>query len=46
MGDVELIVRASKEARIAIGDQIGLTIDPRRLHLFDAASDQALAASP
>jgi multiple sugar transport system ATP-binding protein len=46
VGDVELIVRAPKEARLAIGDRIGLTIDPRRLHLFDAASDQALAVAP
>jgi multiple sugar transport system ATP-binding protein len=46
LGDVELIVRAPKEARLAIGDRIGLTIDPRRLHLFDAASDRALAAAP
>jgi multiple sugar transport system ATP-binding protein len=46
VGDVELIVRAPKEARLAIGDQVGLWVEPRRLHLFDAASDQALAASP
>jgi len=44
--DVELIVRAPKEARLAVGDQIGLKVDPRRLHLFDAASDRVLAASP
>jgi hypothetical protein len=31
---------------LAIGDQLGLSIDTRRLHLFDAASEQALAASP
>jgi multiple sugar transport system ATP-binding protein len=46
LGDVELIVRAPKEARLAIGDRVGLTVDPRRLHLFDAASDQALAPAP
>jgi len=45
VADVELIVRAPKEARLAIGDRIGLTVDPRRLHLFDLASDQTLAAS-
>jgi multiple sugar transport system ATP-binding protein len=46
LGDVELIVRAAKEERLAIGDRVGLTVDPRRLHLFDAVSEQALAASP
>jgi multiple sugar transport system ATP-binding protein len=46
VGDVELIVRAPKEARLAIGDQVGLKVEPRRLHLFDAASDQALAPAP
>jgi multiple sugar transport system ATP-binding protein len=46
IGDVELVVRAPKEARFAVGDQVGLTIDPHRLHLFDAATDQTLAAFP
>jgi multiple sugar transport system ATP-binding protein len=46
VGDVELIVRAPKETPFVIGDQLGLSIDPRRLHLFDATSDQALTASP
>jgi hypothetical protein len=46
LGDVEIIVRAPKEARLAIGDRVGLKVDPRRLHLFDAASDQAFVAAP
>jgi multiple sugar transport system ATP-binding protein len=45
VGDIKLIVRAPKEARIAIGDQIGVVIEPRRLHLFDASTDESLAAS-
>jgi multiple sugar transport system ATP-binding protein len=45
-GDIELIVRVPKEARIAIGDRIDITIQPRRLHLFDACTDEALAGSP
>ena len=42
VGDVELIVRAPKDARIATGDQIGIAVEPRRLHLFDAATDETL----
>jgi multiple sugar transport system ATP-binding protein len=42
VGDVELIVRFPKEARVAVGDRVELTLDPRRLHLFDAASDESL----
>jgi multiple sugar transport system ATP-binding protein len=45
VGDIELVVRAPKEARIAIGDQIDMAIEPRRLHLFDAATDETLAGS-
>ena len=45
VGDLELIVRAPKEARIAPGDRIDITVEPRRLHLFDAATDEALAVS-
>ena len=44
VGDVELIVRAPKEARIAIGDRINIAIEPRRLHLFDASTDETLAS--
>ena len=43
--DVELIVRAPKEARIAIGERINIAIEPRRLHLFDASTDETLAGS-
>jgi len=39
---VELIVRAPKEARIAVGDRIDIAIEPRRLHLFDASTDETL----
>jgi len=41
VGDVELIVRAPKEARIAPGDQVGIAIEPR-VHLFDASTDETL----
>jgi multiple sugar transport system ATP-binding protein len=41
---VELIVRAPKEARIAVGDRIDIAIEPRRLHLFDASTDETLAS--
>ncbi|HKS61225.1 MAG TPA: TOBE domain-containing protein, partial [Xanthobacteraceae bacterium] len=40
---VELVVRAPKEARIAVGDRIDIAIEPRRLHLFDASTDETLA---
>jgi multiple sugar transport system ATP-binding protein len=43
LGDVELIVRFPKEARVAVGDRVELALDPRRLHLFDAATDESLA---
>jgi multiple sugar transport system ATP-binding protein len=42
VGDVELIVRFPKEARVKAGDRIDLGLDPRRLHLFDAATDESL----
>jgi multiple sugar transport system ATP-binding protein len=40
-GDVELVVRFPKEARVAVGDRIDIGFDPRRLHLFDAGSDES-----
>jgi multiple sugar transport system ATP-binding protein len=46
VGDIELIVRAPKEARIATGDRIDIAIEARRLHLFDASTDETLAGSP
>jgi multiple sugar transport system ATP-binding protein len=42
VGDVELVVRAPKEARIAPGDRIGIALQPARAHLFDALSDETL----
>jgi multiple sugar transport system ATP-binding protein len=42
VGDVELVVRAAKEQRIASGDRIDLAIDPQRLHLFDASTNETL----
>ena len=42
VGDVELVVRAPKEARIAPGDQIGIALQPARVHLFDALTDETL----
>jgi multiple sugar transport system ATP-binding protein len=45
VSDVELIVRAPKEQRIAPGDRIDIAVEPRRLHLFDTSTDEALAGS-
>ncbi len=42
---VELIVRASKDQSLVIGDRLSLAVEPARLHLFDATSEQRLAAS-
>jgi multiple sugar transport system ATP-binding protein len=42
---VELTVRASKDQSLAIGDRLSLAVEPARLHLFDATSEQRLAAS-
>ena len=44
-GDIELIVRALKEARIAVGDRLLLAIDPRHVHLFDPATEMAIKSS-
>ncbi|MEI8144199.1 MAG: ABC transporter ATP-binding protein [Alphaproteobacteria bacterium] len=40
---VDLVVRASKELRVAIGDTINVTFPNERLHLFDQASEERLA---
>jgi multiple sugar transport system ATP-binding protein len=45
VGDVELVVRFPKEARVKVGDRIELGLDPGRLHLFDAATDESLAGN-
>jgi multiple sugar transport system ATP-binding protein len=45
VGEIELIVRAPKEARIAIGDRLNIAVEPKRLHLFDAATSDALRVS-
>ena len=44
-GDIELIVRAPKEARIVVGDQLRMTVDPRHVHLFDPATEMAIKSS-
>jgi multiple sugar transport system ATP-binding protein len=38
VGESRLIAKADRAWRGAIGSSIGLRLDPRRLHLFDAAS--------
>jgi multiple sugar transport system ATP-binding protein len=43
-GDSELVVRAPKDQRVAVGEPIALAFDPARLHLFDAATDQRLGS--
>ncbi len=45
VGDVELVVRFPKDARVAVGDRIDIGLDPQRLHLFDAATDESLAGA-
>jgi multiple sugar transport system ATP-binding protein len=44
VGDVELIVRLDKDMTVAPGDRLALTIDPRRLHVFDSRTGQSLAS--
>ena len=41
-GDIELIVRVPKEARIVVGDQLRMAVDPHHLHLFDPATEMAI----
>lgn len=41
---VDLVVRASKDQPVAIGDRLSLSVEPARLHLFDAASQERLPA--
>ncbi|QCK87813.1 ABC transporter ATP-binding protein [Phreatobacter aquaticus] len=42
---VDLVVRASKDQSLAIGDRLSLAVEPARLHLFDATSEQRLASA-
>lgn len=41
-----VLVRAPKDARVAPGDRIGLAVDPRRVNVFDPASEQAVPFEP
>jgi multiple sugar transport system ATP-binding protein len=43
LGDVELIARADKELEIAPGAVLPLHMAPRRIHLFDRATEESLA---
>ena len=45
-GDVELVVRAPKEARIAVDDQLHMAVDRHHVHLFDPSTDMAIKSSP
>ena len=38
------VARVPAEAQIAAGDQVSLSVPPGRLHLFDPATDEAIAA--
>ena len=40
----EIIVRLAKTDRVALGDTIELGVDPKRLHVFDLETGQALGA--
>jgi multiple sugar transport system ATP-binding protein len=42
VGDAELVFRLDKGLRVAPGDALGLRIQPERLHLFDAQSEERL----
>lgn len=42
---VDLILRAPKDMRLAIGDRLSIHVDPPRLHLFDAKSEERLSGS-
>jgi multiple sugar transport system ATP-binding protein len=41
-GDVTLQTRTAPNVRLALGDQIGVTIDRARLRVFDRASERAI----
>jgi multiple sugar transport system ATP-binding protein len=42
-GDQEFVLRLNKEVSLGVGDRLGVVIDPRRLHLFDAETEVNLA---
>jgi multiple sugar transport system ATP-binding protein len=44
-GDVEVVVRAPKEARIVIGDQLCLAADPHHIHLFDPSTEMTIKSA-
>ena len=44
VGDNEIVVRLPKDVRTSPGDRLGLRVDPRRLHLFDAETGINLKA--
>jgi multiple sugar transport system ATP-binding protein len=44
-GDVELIVRAPKDARIAVGDQLSMAVDPHHVHLFDPSTEMVMKSA-
>ncbi|MEM1284785.1 MAG: sn-glycerol-3-phosphate ABC transporter ATP-binding protein UgpC [Pseudomonadota bacterium] len=41
-GDPELIITTDGSTNVKAGDQVGLTITPERIHLFDPESEMAL----
>jgi multiple sugar transport system ATP-binding protein len=43
LDDVEMVFRLGKDEAVRVGDRIGFVVDPRRVHVFDAASEASLA---
>jgi multiple sugar transport system ATP-binding protein len=43
IADSELVFRLDKDEPVRVGDTLGFAVEPRRLHVFDAASEANLA---
>jgi len=44
--DVELVLRVDKDVTVSTGDRLPLGLDPRRLHVFDKQTGEALSGQP
>ena len=42
VGDDDVIARVDPQFDVSVGDRVKLTVNMRRLHLFDAESEKAL----
>jgi multiple sugar transport system ATP-binding protein len=46
LDDIELVLRVDKDVTVSTGDRLRLGVDPRRLHVFDKQTGQALSGQP